>query len=128
MLATAVNKVIPSPAPVALSTQAGVNAVYAGLGALLAASTNQTRSGTYQLATVYCQPRSHKGGEIDQNAPLQILLHGSTYTKEYWDRGSWGYGSYSLELIFLILDSLDMSREYCSSCIPERSLAMQSGC
>ena len=91
--ATAVNKVIPSPAASTLRTQDGVNAFFAGLPDLLAASTNQTRSGTYDLAAVYCQPRPHKGSLIlDQEAPLQILLHGSTYTKEYWDRGAWGYG------------------------------------
>ena len=91
--ATVVNKVIPSPAASILSTQDGVNAFYVGLPDLLATATNQTRSGTYELATVYCQPvsyrKTHKG---DRDAPLQILLHGSTYTKEYWDRGSWGHG------------------------------------
>lgn len=92
--ATAVNQVIPSPAASTLSTQDGVNAFIAGLPDLLATATNQTRSGTYELATVYCQPESYrKANERDQDAPLQILLHGSTYTKEYWDRGSWGHGN-----------------------------------
>ena len=91
--ASAVNKVIPSPTASTLSTQNGVNAFYAGLPDLLAAATNQTRSGTYELATVYCQPVSYKKfNERDRKVPLQILLHGSTYTKEYWDRGSWGHG------------------------------------
>ena len=91
--ATAVNKVIPSPAASTLSTRDGVNAFYAGLPDLLATATNQTRSGTYELATVYCQPVSYeKFNEGDRKAPLQILIHGSTYTKEYWDRGSWGHG------------------------------------
>ena len=92
--ATAVNKVIPSPAASTLSTQDGVSAFYASLPGLLAHSTNQTRSGTYELAAVYCQPTRHAKhcGSSERNAPLQILLHGSTYTKEYWDRGSWGYG------------------------------------
>ena len=91
--ATAVNKVIPSPPASKFSTQDGVNAFYAGLPDLLAAATNQTRSGTYDLVTVYCQPVSYENGsEGDQDAPLQILVHGSTYTKEYWDRGSWGCG------------------------------------
>ena len=91
--ATAVNKVIPSPAASILSTQEGVNAFYAGLPGLLSAATNQTRSGSYVLIAVYCQPKSyHNPHKPGQNAPLQVLLHGSTYTKEYWDRGSWGYG------------------------------------
>ena len=91
--ATAVNKVIPSPAASTLNTQAGVNAFFAGLPGLLAAATNQIRTGTYELVAVYCQPNSHHNShKPGQKAPLQILLHGSTYTKEYWDRGSWGYG------------------------------------
>ena len=89
--ATAVNKVIPSPAASTLSTQDGVNAFYASLPSLLAASTNQTRSGTYELAAVYCGPTKYRVSS-ERNPPLQILLHGSSYTKEYWDRGSWGYG------------------------------------
>ena len=91
--ATAVNKVIPSPAASTLSTQDGVNAFYASLPALLAAATNQTRSGTYELAAMYCPPTTcmNHHSHLDPDAPLQILLHGSTYTKEYWDRGSWGY-------------------------------------
>ena len=92
--ATAVNKVIPSPAASTLSIRDGVNAFYASLPNLLAASTNQTRSGTYELAAVYCRPMKHTKhrDSSERKAPLQILLHGSTYTKEYWDRGSWGYG------------------------------------
>lgn len=91
--ATAVNKVIPSPAASTLKTQDGANAFLAGLPDLLASSTSHTRSGTYNLVAVYCQPRPPKGPlQLDQEAPLQILLHGSTYTKEHWDRGAWGHG------------------------------------
>ena len=92
--ASAVNKVIPSPAASALSTQDGVNAFYAELPSLLSSSTNQTRNGTYNLAAVYCQPPGTKNSNSStSSAPLQILMHGSTYTKEYWDRGSWGTAS-----------------------------------
>ena len=92
--ATATNKVIPSPAASNLSTQDGVNSFYAELPSLLAASTNQTRNGTYYLAAVYCQPLHHikSTNSNHANAPLQILMHGSTYTKEYWNHGSWGFG------------------------------------
>lgn len=92
--ATAVNKVIPSPPARVLSTQEGVNAFFASLGGLLAASTNQTRSGTFQLAAEYCEPTDY-GRHHARNRklpPLQITMHGSTYTKAYWNRGSWGYG------------------------------------
>ncbi|KAL8787189.1 MAG: hypothetical protein Q9195_007880 [Heterodermia aff. obscurata] len=89
--ATAYNKVIPSPAASSLSTQEGVNAFYASLPKLLANATRQIRGGSYHLAAEYChavpEPKSQPG-------PLQILLHGSAgYTKEYWNRGSWGNGS-----------------------------------
>ena len=85
--ATAVNKVIPSPAASTLSTQKGVNDFFASYPSLLASATNQTRSGIYALAAEYCHAISHS----HQPAPLQILLHGSAgYTKEYWNRGSWG--------------------------------------
>lgn len=89
--ATAVNKVIPSPAASSLSTQEGVNAFFASLPSLLANATRQIRSGSYHLAAEYCHaiPESKS-----QPAPLQVLLHGSAdYTKEYWNRGSWGNGS-----------------------------------
>ena len=88
--ATAVNKVIPSPAASSLSTQEGVNAFYASLPGLLANAKRQTRSGIYHLAAEYC----HAVPELkSQPAPLQVLLHGSAgYTKEYWNRGSWGNG------------------------------------
>ena len=85
--ASAVNKVIPSPVASNLSTQKGVNAFFASYPSLLANATNQTRSGTYELAAEYCHAASH----FHQPAPLQVLLHGSAgYTKEYWNRGSWG--------------------------------------
>ena len=73
-----------------LSTQDGVNAFYAGLSKLLAQSTNQTVGGTYKLVAEYCLPVGKHSN--NPSPPLQILLHGSTYTKEYWNRGSWGTG------------------------------------
>lgn len=57
--AAAVSKAIPAPAASTLSTQDGVNAVYAGLPDFLAAVKNQTRSGMYELAAASCQPISH---------------------------------------------------------------------
>lgn len=47
---------------------------------------NATRNGTYTLAGQYCRPQ----GTVHQISALQVLSHGSTYTKEYWDRGAWG--------------------------------------
>ena len=47
---------------------------------------NVTRNGMYTLVGQYCRPQ----GMIEETSALQILSHGSTYTKEYWDRGAWG--------------------------------------
>ena len=86
--ATATNQVIASPAASTLSTQEGVNAFYASLKGLVAASIKQTRGGTYRLAAEYCHALTRP--ELF-SAPLQILVHGSAgYTKDYWNRGSWG--------------------------------------
>ena len=89
--ATATNLVVQSPSPKILSTEEGVNTFFNYLPALLANSTNQTRNGTYTVAAEYCYaiPTFHS-----RSAPLQVLLHGGAcYTKEYWNRGSWGNAS-----------------------------------
>ena len=51
---------------------------------------NIQRNGTYTLIGRYCPANSL---EVDRKILLQILSHGSTYTKEYWDRGAWLNGS-----------------------------------
>lgn len=45
---------------------------------------NKTREGTYTFAGQYCKAFGRG------NPALQVLAHGSSYTKEYWDRGAWG--------------------------------------
>ncbi|KAL8795193.1 MAG: hypothetical protein Q9195_002348 [Heterodermia aff. obscurata] len=45
---------------------------------------NKTRQGTYTFAGYYCKAHG------DGHSTLQVLAHGSMYTKEYWDRGAWG--------------------------------------
>ncbi|KAL8828042.1 MAG: hypothetical protein Q9170_006770 [Blastenia crenularia] len=51
-----------------------------------AAAPNITRQNTYTITGVYCPvPNTN-----DSATHLQVLAHGSTYTKEYWDRGAWG--------------------------------------
>ena len=51
-----------------------------------ATAPNKTRRNTYTIAGTYCSLSGPAAGDRQ----LQILVHGSTYTKEYWDRGAWG--------------------------------------
>ncbi|KAI4108120.1 MAG: hypothetical protein LQ339_002392 [Xanthoria mediterranea] len=42
---------------------------------------------TYNItSSLFCKAPNHK----KQSFPLQVLAHGSSYTKEYWNRASWG--------------------------------------
>ena len=45
---------------------------------------NRTREGTYTFAGRYCKANGNG------HPALQVLTHGSSNTKEYWDRGAWG--------------------------------------
>ena len=47
---------------------------------------NTTREKTYTVAGSYCPVTESNNGDAD----LQLLVHGSSYTKKYWDRGAWG--------------------------------------
>ncbi|KAI4232319.1 MAG: hypothetical protein L6R40_007419 [Gallowayella cf. fulva] len=50
-----------------------------------ATAPNITRKNSYTVAGVYCSSKLRESA-----AQLQVLAHGSSYTKEYWDRGAWG--------------------------------------
>lgn len=53
---------------------------------------NQT-SGTYNTAATYCPPEC---GILPEKNEVQLLVHGATYTKEYWMGGAWhGTDAYS---------------------------------
>ena len=72
-----------SPAP----DLSAPNAVAAYLQVLLKnynTAPNKTREGTYTFAGRYCK------ADGNGHPALQVLAHGSMYTKEYWDRGAWG--------------------------------------
>lgn len=72
-----------SPAP----DLSAPNAVVAYLQVLLDiynTAPNTTREGTYTFAGQYCKAHGNR------HSALQVLAHGSCYTKEYWDRGAWG--------------------------------------
>ena len=91
VLANVVNKAISSPLPSQFETQDGVNKFFADLKSLLAKATNQIVEGNYTLKAEYCQPiQTGQNQTLNASPPLQMLLHGSTYTKKYWNRGSWG--------------------------------------
>jgi pimeloyl-ACP methyl ester carboxylesterase len=49
------------------------------------APRNQTK-GTYDIAATYCPP---KGGVTPKKNGVQLLVHGASYTKEYWMGGAW---------------------------------------
>ena len=90
--ASAINNIV-APVP-DISTFALVNAYYASLKTTLAAGHPKVMGGKFKIAAVYCTPppQAPRNSSSNYQAPLQILLHGSSYTKEYWDRGAWGTG------------------------------------
>ena len=48
-----------------------------------------TRTREYTLAGLYCKAPINVENRF-KSAPLQVLAHGSSYTKEYWNRAAWG--------------------------------------
>ena len=73
-----------APAP-NLTAPGAVESYELSLFQKIASATNVTRNGTYTLAGHYCRPQKN----FNSDKVLQVLAHGSTYTKEYWDRGAW---------------------------------------
>ncbi|KAF7502825.1 hypothetical protein GJ744_005018 [Endocarpon pusillum] len=60
---------------------------------MLANNPHQQTSGTYNIAATYCPP---KGGILPDKNEVQLLVHGASYTKEYWMGGAWhGSDDYS---------------------------------
>ncbi|KAL8845784.1 MAG: hypothetical protein Q9221_009082 [Calogaya cf. arnoldii] len=69
-----------------LSSPGSIEAYRAELVQKYATALNTTRKATYTLAATYCTvPNTNASSH-----PLQLLVHGSSYTKEYWHRGAWG--------------------------------------
>ncbi|ERF72573.1 hypothetical protein EPUS_02855 [Endocarpon pusillum Z07020] len=87
--------VIFSPLP-DMSQPDGADAVMNFFGALpdiLANNPHQQTSGTYNITATYCPP---EGGILPDRNEVQLLVHGATYTKEYWMGGAWhGSDDYS---------------------------------
>ena len=79
------------PPPPDLSPPGAVESYILTLTQQYLNATIATQFGRYTLAATYCPPQvPPTPGDA---APLQILAHGSSYTKEYWDRGAWGTGA-----------------------------------
>ena len=73
--------------PPDLSAPGAVSAYQKVLIQKYATAVNVTRKGAYTLVGWYCKAPDH--GKVAGHR-LQVLAHGSTYTKEYWNRGAWG--------------------------------------
>ncbi|KAL8993562.1 MAG: hypothetical protein Q9169_006258 [Polycauliona sp. 2 TL-2023] len=75
------------PQPPDISTNEKILSYLSSLSQNLKTAANVTRRGNYTLAGLYCPAASSKS---KPGVPLQVLIHGSSYTKEYWNRGAWG--------------------------------------
>ncbi|KAL8656083.1 MAG: hypothetical protein Q9226_002791 [Calogaya cf. arnoldii] len=74
------------PPPPDLSTNDDITRYRTLLSQQFTTAPKVTREGNYTLAGWFCKaPNQHKKG-----APLQVLAHGASYTKEYWNRAAWG--------------------------------------
>ena len=74
------------PPPPDLSTNDAITSYLPLLVQQFTTAPNVVREGEYTLAGWFCKaPDRHKKG-----APLQVLAHGASYTKEYWNRAAWG--------------------------------------
>ncbi|KAI9802074.1 MAG: hypothetical protein M1833_001995 [Piccolia ochrophora] len=70
-----------------LKTSAGVGEFIAQAPIIIQNGTPVVRSGTFDISARYCPPRMFHRGCNDR---IQLLVHGATYTKEYWATGAWG--------------------------------------
>lgn len=98
--ASAINTIVDQQPNSALDTAAKVDAYLKALPSTIRDGKPGNRSGVFQLAAVYCEPILPENLGSDETTtvvnfsriyshPLQVLIHGSTYTKEYWDMGAW---------------------------------------
>ncbi|KAL8999838.1 MAG: hypothetical protein Q9169_001378 [Polycauliona sp. 2 TL-2023] len=75
-----------SPKP-DLSTSEDITRYRTLLSKQFTTAPNVMREGSYTLAGWFC-----KAPNVQHNkgAPLQVLAHGTSFTKEYWNRAAWG--------------------------------------
>lgn len=92
-ITSTISNVSPPPD---LSTNEAITRYLPTLLQDLKTAPNVTRDGRYTLAGLYCAapttpPYAHPNPKKKAvAAPLQVLAHGSSYTKEYWHRAAWG--------------------------------------
>ena len=88
-ITTTADTIVMSPLP---DTSADLN-FFGTIPDILANSPHQQTSGTYNIAATYCPP---EGGIRPDRNEVQLLVHGASYTKEYWMGGAWhGSDDYS---------------------------------
>lgn len=69
-----------------LSGEGTVLGAFAKIPGILAKPTSRVNSGNYSIGGTLCEPTKHVPALEDN---IQILVHGSTYTKDYWSTGAW---------------------------------------
>ena len=85
-ITSTISDVAPPPD---LSTTSAITKYLPVLIQTLKTAPNVTRKGEYTLAGLYCKAH-HTTLRPKGSSPLQVLAHGSSYTKEYWNRAAWG--------------------------------------
>ena len=85
--ASATHIIVDTPSDAELSSTDNLNAYLQNLPVAVLNGVPGNRSGTFELAAVYCVPSSttsdtttqfQSPSDSDKNPPLQILIHGST--------------------------------------------------
>lgn len=89
--ATADNVVVP-PLPSNATTPAAVNDFLGTATANQALNQSQTESGTFNISARYCPALSPCGG---QKEVIELLVHGGSYTKDYWSGGGFNNASFN---------------------------------
>lgn len=89
--ASADNVVVP-PLPGNATTPAAVNEFLGTATANLALNKSQVESGTFNISARYCPASSPCGG---QKEVIELLVHGGSYTKDYWSGGGFTNTSFN---------------------------------
>ena len=69
-----------------LSAAGSLIAAFSRIPQVLANATYARKSGEYNISGTFCEPTKKVPGRENH---IQLLVHGATYTKEYWSTGAW---------------------------------------
>lgn len=69
-----------------VSGEGAVLGLVAKIPGILANPILAVKSGSYNISGTLCKPTKHVPDLEDY---IQVLVHGATYTKEYWSTGAW---------------------------------------